>query len=284
MDHRGYSADDPDRSEAARLTGVFAEAKARIEAMRAGRTYVAVIDWMDTAGTGTPSWGQAGSMFHLPAPTISSIGYLGTDFLHIYAGEPIANRGGGIITDESSNSDLTGLTAHSSSVSRVNNASGWFARYAAKLYTPDLAVPVLPLYPTTPNLIGPYYNWPYPVNDPPYDSDDSTDYGLSPEYLDSIRFATDPPGPTFEEAVEEGFTLAQAAYAAGVVFANAPMVVAQSALDARYPGAVAAMAQSAATLPNVASVDGTTSDLTADSLVSLIAAHYGFDPETGADL
>jgi hypothetical protein len=136
----GVDTPDVGVNEYQRLYDVFAAVKTTIEGLRPGRTWVDLIEWDRFEEDGdheTQHFGMNDTIDFLLAPPLDEPPYLGTRFLHIYAGSPWGFVG----TYKQELTSSAGAippeydTAYTSSSNRVMAAYGAFAAYAAWVYS-----------------------------------------------------------------------------------------------------------------------------------------------------
>lgn len=232
-----------------RIGPAMAGAKARVEAMRPGRTWVEILDWENKGLTlpgflGRANYVVANSALHLSCPDEGQ-GFFGTDFLHVWMGGfavdiRSVDEGGFVDYTRVHLGSYTGLgedPGHIASVARIAANAGKFAGYRVRAYTyGDLS-------------------WETPL--PPYP--------YPPEAPDGYN--------------QESWTAGRDARIATIEATNAMP-------GSIGPANRASFAESAAVLgdPALFTVDGVLTDISEDALVALIADHYGFDAATGRDL
>ncbi len=267
---------------------VFPEVKQRIEALRAGRTWVEVIDWFDTyTDPKNDYWNKDDQNFvamYVPmcvAAQSLSDHFFGTDFLHIFIGHVSE-----VLSSDVWNGDTDGDVYQQSRGEVVNawyNYAGYtvlcfnltvsYDDFAAATDFPVVIAmpPALPIYHT----IGPVY------------SDDG-----------GITFHN----PPLEEPRNVPFTQEESWIQAGGVDGAAQLaqnIVNQKKVVSDFnKGSTDTVTMLRNTMTNEAQyvVDmcedlkdfgyvyvGDGASLSADDIISLIADHYGFDPSTGKD-
>ncbi|WP_143206412.1 hypothetical protein [Singulisphaera sp. GP187] len=287
-----HGAAHPEAAERERLKEAFAAAKSHIESIRAGRTWVKVVDWLDTDNTGTGGYVMSSNFPHLSAPTLGSgpfgtnAGYLGSDFLHIFAGSIIEDTAGFIRLVKFAFGDLTSDTAHRNSVERVKDAIPKFRGYRAMLYSTNLDAvkEIVPAYEFTFSGIvihnpGDQY---WDVTEAPYPDDFNYCIVNIDAVLDTSASGSGPPTVRqLAEAQAAGLTTTRNNDINGYMVTDTTVHFAATLSSMEH--SVSAFNWSGSD-PNPVSIEGTTSDLTAESLIALIAAHYGFDPGTGRDI
>lgn len=232
----GVTTANAEYIEQERLKSVFSEAKSRIESVRAGRTWVLAWDWVDPTGP-TQSHSFDGFV-QCQAPRVSSLPFLGTDFLNIWCGDALL--------------DVSGT------------------RFTVDAYEPGSA----------------------PDEDPWFAGMYRRVVGTHGSFR-GHRTALFHPGVSwsgsYERFIDAGgsdgdwFYVDRAVPASRLELISSPSIDSERAIQYGRIGGLFDYFESELGDYGV-SHSGDTSDMTADSLVELIADHYGFDPETGRDI
>jgi hypothetical protein len=301
---------DSEQAEDARLTSLFEEVASRLTILRPGRTFVTYWSEWDIANPdsfGGP-YGMDYTMRHLLAPPLTETVFLGTDFLHIYCGLPVydnASRfsaGRVFAFTTTSPEDPTSFTPFNSSYARLAQAYPLFRRYAAWVYanrfdgngidwtandgvtvedtsiadeSGDASYPQYPFgsysYDFSAGPCSPVITW-VPGGSPVANPFLSTDIPYFPSHFAVPDPIVGAPGPLIPDA--------------SIAAALAPVLSDQMATTNTQEETAGEWLKATCDLCSDFGVQfmGASTALTADDVVTMIAAWFGFDPLTGKDL
>jgi hypothetical protein len=261
LSHSFTDYDYPDVAENLRLGAVFAAVQARIAALRPGRTFVLPIDWFETAywiahdfvdvGGRTYGYPVADNFPHLEAPLLPAAPYFGTQFLHVFAGNLYEDRTGVPDPPDPGADPFRVWFDSFGEPGLAGNAALAASTARVRAALSRFAGYRVLLYPTS--LVAQLP----PTPPPPFQPSDA-DLAVPGDYpffaWSTISYPANPLANYAKNLTVFGDSLAAMGWDEG------------------------------ADGPNPVAIGGTTTDLTEDALVALIAAHFGFDPDTGADL
>lgn len=280
--------DHPELIEHGRVKLAFIEAKSRIESIRPHRTWITIIDWYDDGWSSNQAYALINNILHLTAPYPSDHEYFACDFVHIYVGAPLEDKRHAFNDWERINhaneTDWTTVGSTGQALIRLSAARSIFRTFKIVVYTPGGAYDPPPAYPDP---------------DPP--TKEHHDYPPLPP-PDLVGEFVYPPGETFWLGGSESeFDLPRWEYPPGGGILLSPMdacaadaadraALIQAGLNLYTENTLTYFTNAAASFGHLndlvddIEIAGNYSSVDVESIVNKIAAIFGFDPDTGADL